>query len=126
MNDILPFLKKLISAPGLSGHEAPVRELIREAWEPLTDELSLSRLGSLHGLRRGQAPEPRPGILLAAHMDMIGLMVTGVSAGFLRVTSVGGIDARILPGLLVTVHGRQALPGVVVQPPARLLPPELR
>jgi endoglucanase len=126
MNDTLSFLKKLISVPGLSGHEAPVRELIREAWEPLTDELSLSRLGSLHGLRRGQASEPRPGILLAAHMDMIGLMVTAVNEGFLRVTSVGGIDARILPGVLVTVHGRQALPGVVVQPPTRLLPPELR
>jgi putative aminopeptidase FrvX len=36
MNDFLPFLKKMISAPGLSGFEGPVREIIQEAWEPLT------------------------------------------------------------------------------------------
>lgn len=124
MPDLLPFLKSLISAPGLSGHEEPVRQLIAEAWQPLTDEISVSRLGSLHGLKRGTGPEPRPAILLATHMDAIGLLVTGLVDGFLRVTEVGGVDARVLPGQLVTVHGRQDLPAVVVQPPARLLPEE--
>jgi endoglucanase len=122
MNELLPFLKSLISAPGLSGHETPVRNLIEAAWEPLTDELSASPLGSLHGLKRGRGAEPRPGILLAAHMDAIGLMVSGVVQGFLRFTEVGGLDVRVLPGQLVTVHGREDLPGVIVQPPARLLP----
>jgi endoglucanase len=124
MPDLLPFLKSLISAPGLSGHEEPVRQLIAEAWQPLTDEISVSRLGSLHGLKRGTGPEPRPAILLATHMDAIGLLVTGLVDVFLRVTEVGGVDARVLPGQLVTVHGRQDLPAVVVQPPARLLPEE--
>ena len=55
-------------------------------------------------------------------MDAIGLMVTSIADGFLRVTEVGGLDARVLPGQLVTVHGRQDLPGVIVQPPAHLLP----
>jgi tetrahedral aminopeptidase len=123
MNDFTPFLKSLISAPGLSGHEAPVRELIEEAWRPLTDELSSSPLGSLHGLKQGAGPEPRQSILLAAHMDAIGLMVTGIVDGFLRITEVGGLDVRVLPGQLVTVHGREDLPGIIVQPPARLLPP---
>lgn len=126
MIDLLPFLKSLITAPGLSGHEAPIRNILAAAWEPLTDELSTSRLGSLHGLKRGSSPGPNPGILLAAHMDAIGLMVTGVTAGFLRVTEIGGLDARVLPGQLVTVHGRQDLPGVIVQPPAHLLPPSAR
>lgn len=124
MKDLLPFLKSLISAPGLSGHEAPVRSLIEAAWAPLTDELSTSPLGSLHGLKRGSGSEPRQSILLAAHMDAIGLMVTGVTRGFLRVTEVGGLDVRVLPGQLVTVHGREDLPGVIVQPPAHLLPAE--
>lgn len=122
MNDFIPFLKSLISAPGLSGHEAPVRKIIEEAWEPLTDELSASPLGSLHGLKRGGGSEPRQSILLAAHMDAIGLMVTGIVDGFLRITDVGGLDVRVLPGQLVTVHGRQDLPGIIAQPPARLLP----
>jgi putative aminopeptidase FrvX len=122
MTELLPLLKSLISTSGLSGHEAPVRELIESSWRPLTDELSVSRLGSLHGLKRGTAPEPRRTILIAAHMDAIGLMVTSIQDGFLRVTEIGGLDARVLPGQRVTVHGRRDLLGVVVQPPAHLLP----
>ncbi|MEJ2267061.1 MAG: hypothetical protein P8X95_26750, partial [Anaerolineales bacterium] len=125
MTELLPFLKSLISAPGLSGHEDPIRSLVEEAWRPLTDELSHSRLGSLHGLKRGGAPEPRSSILLAAHMDAIGLMVTSIAGGFLRLTEIGGLDARVLPGQLVTVHGREDFPGVIVQPPSHLLPKEV-
>jgi endoglucanase len=122
MTDIQPFLKDMISVSGLSGYEEPIRALIEDNWSPLTDELSHSRLGSLHGLHRGTAPEPRPSILLATHMDAIGLMVTGITEGFLRVTQVGGLDPRVLPGQLVTVHGREELPGVIIQPPPGLLP----
>lgn len=114
----------MISAPGLSGYEAPVRSIIEAAWRPLTDDLSVSRLGSLHGLRRGTLPEPRPSLLLAAHMDAVGLMVTSIVEGFLHITSIGGLDARVLPGQPVMVHGRQNLPGVIVQPSAHLLPAE--
>ncbi len=122
MPEIMPFLKTLITSAGLSGHEAPVRKSIEEAWSPLVSELHVSNLGSLHGLKPGILPQPRPSLLLAAHMDAIGLMVRGVVDGFLRVTGIGGLDARVLPGQLVTVHGRKDLPGVIVQPPAFLLP----
>ncbi len=124
MNDNLALLKSLISTSGLSGHEAAVRRLVEAAWGPLADELSVSRLGSLHALKRGSGAAPRRSILLSAHMDAIGLMVTTVIDGFLRVTEIGGLDHRVLPGQLVTVHGREDLPGVIVQPPARLLPDE--
>ena len=117
MTELLPFLKSLISVPGLSGYETPVRNLIEEAWRPLTDEMHISRLGSLHALRRGTAPAPRHSLLVAVHMDAIGLMVSGIVDGFLQVTMVGGVDPRVLPGQLVTVHGREHLPGVVVELP---------
>lgn len=126
MSDILPFLKELLSLPGLSGYEVPVAERIEQAWTPLADEIKRTRLGSVHAFRFGTASEPRPRVLLAAHMDAIGLMVTQIVEGFLRVTAIGGVDARILPGQAVTVHGRESLPGVVVMPPPRLLPPDLR
>ena len=125
MTTILPFLKELISVSGLSGHETVARRLIEQTWAPLTHELSTSRLGSLHGLRRGRGSDPRPSILLAAHMDAIGLMVTAIVDGYLRVTSIGGIDARVLPGQLVTVHGREDLPGIIAPPSGRLLPPHV-
>jgi len=122
MIELLPLLETLCAAPGLSGNESPVREIIEQTWRPYTDELSVSRLGSLHALKHGSAPEPRPSILIATHMDAIGLMVTGIVNGLLRVTEIGGLDARVLPGQLVTVHGRQEIPGIIVQPPAHLLP----
>ncbi|HEX7433671.1 MAG TPA: M42 family metallopeptidase [Anaerolineaceae bacterium] len=122
MTELLPFLKSMLSVSGLSGDESPIASLIQEAWKPLVNEISLSRLGSLHGLRYGIAPLPRPRLILSTHMDAIGLMVTGAVDGFLRITEVGGVDARILPGQPVIIHGIVALPGVVVQPPSRLLP----
>ena len=121
MNDVSPFLKQLISLPGLSGYEGPVRELIADKWRPLVDELSVSKLGSLHGVRYASPKTNAPSILFAAHMDAIGLMVTGITDGFLRVTRIGGIDPRILPGQPVQVHGRRDLPGIAVLWPDRLL-----
>jgi len=119
---IAAFLKELLQIPGLPGHETPVRRRLEAEWEPLADELSVSRLGSLHALKRGSSPPPRPKVMLAAHMDAIGLMVTDVTGGFLRLTAVGGVDPRILPGQPVLVHGRRELPGLVVHPPAACLP----
>jgi endoglucanase len=130
MTDITPFLKDLLIAPGLSGYEDPVAEIISAKWKPLVHEISRGKVGSLHGLRRGTGTSPRPSVMVAAHMDAIGLMVTSIKDGFLRLTNVGGVDPRVLPGTLVTVYatgvGRiQTIPGVVVQPPVRLLPPEI-
>jgi len=125
MENITKFLQDLITIPGLSGYEEPARQLIETAWEPLTDEINISRLGSLHALRKGSAPEPRPGILLATHMDAIGMMVSNITEGFLHISEIGGLDQRVLPGQPVTVHGRDNIPGVIVQPPGHLLPPEI-
>jgi endoglucanase len=122
MIDLLDLLNKMLTAPGLSGYESPIREIIQKAWGPLTDELSLSKIGSLHGLKKGQGDLPRKKVLISAHMDAIGMMVTTIQDGFIRITEVGGIDHRILPGQPVVVHGRENLPGVVVQPPGFLLP----
>jgi putative aminopeptidase FrvX len=112
----------MLMIPGISGHESRIAGFIGTQWQPLVNELSLSRLGSVHGLVRGTGPQPRSSILLAAHMDTIGLLVTQVVDGFLRVDAIGSIDPRILPGQAVLVHGRQELPGVIAAPPARLLP----
>lgn len=99
-----------------------MRDLLRAAWAPLVDDLAQDPLGSLTATRRGQAKAARPRLMLAAHMDAIGLIVTHVDGDFLRVTSIGGIDARVMPGQLVTVHGQADLPGVVALPPPFLLP----
>jgi putative aminopeptidase FrvX len=117
-------LKTLLRAPGLSAFEAPVREVVAAAWRRSAPKQTVSRLGSLHALQPGTGRSPRPKILLAAHMDKIGLMVTQVVAGFCRVTEIGGLDWRILPGQPFTIHGREDVPAAVILPPAALLPPD--
>lgn len=125
MVDILPFLKSLISVSGVSGYETPVADLIAEKWHALVDETSISRVGSLHGLKRGRGKEPRPSVMIAAHMDAIGMRVSKIVDGFLQITNVGDIDPHVLPGAEVTVHASgsdEELPAVIVMPPARFLP----
>ena len=124
MTNTLSFLKSLISISGLSGHETPVAKVIEEKWRTLVDETSISRVGSLHGLKRGSGKSPRPSIMIATHMDAIGMMVSRLEDGFLHIAPVGGIDIRVLPGAQVIVHASsgEELPAVIAMPPARFLP----
>jgi len=119
--DVLAHLKTLVSAPGLSGHELPIRNLIKETWQPLATELGSDGLGSLWAIKHGTGKGPRRKIMLSAHMDAIGLMVSQMRDGFLWVTEIGGVDARVMPGQPVVVHGRESLPGVVTSVPPHLL-----
>ncbi len=126
MADNLTFLKSLISTAGLSAYEEPVLRLIRQKWKPLVDEVSVSRLGSLQVLKRGDAKGQRPALMIATHMDAVGLIVTSVVDGLVKVDQIGGVDPRILPGTPVLVHGKRDLPGVVGLPPSFTLPDSVR
>jgi putative aminopeptidase FrvX len=126
--ETVALLKRLSEAVGLSGYERPVRVLIKEELGRYADEVRADRMGNLIALKQGTPPDEtsRRRVMLAAHMDEIGLMVTGVEEGFLRVAPVGGVDARLLLGQPITVHGsvggRHDLPGVIASVPPHLLP----
>ncbi len=120
--DLKKHLIELSETPGLSGHEAPIREAVRKVWSGLSDEIQVDALGNLIATRHGSDPQPRNKILVAAHMDEIGLMVTRVEGSFLRVTHVGGVDRRVLLGQPVIVHGEQPLPGLIGSRPPHVLP----
>ena len=123
MFDLNEHLRALVEAHAPSGHEGPVRELVREVWAPLTDTLETDGLGSLIATKRAtQAQQPALRIMLAAHMDEIGLMVREVVDGFLSVQSINGVDNRVMPAQAVLVHGRRPLPGVVAAKPPHMLP----
>ncbi|HDQ72313.1 MAG TPA: M42 family peptidase [Chloroflexi bacterium] len=120
-------LRQLSDVVGISGHEAPARDLVRQIWEPLVDEIRDDKMSNLIALKKGQgmgedASTARPKLMLAAHIDEIGLRVTGIEKGFLRITRVGGTDQRLLLGLEVTVHGQRDLPGIVATRPPHVLP----
>jgi len=97
--------------------------VLRAAWEPLTDEVRVSPLGNMTGIKRGEAQDngTRRKIMLAAHMDEIGMMVTEVRDGFVLVQRISGVDNRVMPAQAVIVHGRERLPGVVAATPPHLL-----
>jgi endoglucanase len=74
----------------------------------------------------GEGADPRPAIMLATHMDEIGLMVSEIEKGFIHFQQVGGYDNRVLLGQEVLVHSRRRLPGIVGARPPHVLPPDQR
>ena len=107
-------LKKLVEAHAPSGYEAPIADILREDWADLVDEFDSDRLGSLIGIKRATRPtEQTRKIMLAAHMDEIGLMVREIKDGFIYVHRISGIDSRVMMAQAVLVHGkaRPARPG---------------
>jgi putative aminopeptidase FrvX len=123
---IAPLLKKLSEARGVSGYEAEVRGIVAEEFGRYADEVQTDKLGNVIALKKGEGEEPRPRIMLAGHMDEIGLIVTKLEGRFLHFTSVGGFDVRTLLGQEVTVHGRKELPGIIGSRPPHVLPQEER
>lgn len=114
------FLAQLTVFPGVSGYEGQMGNLIGQAFSPYVDEIKKDNLQNLIALKRGVG-EKRPSIMLAAHMDEIGLMVTKIEEkGFLRVTSVGGVDERTILAQEVTVHGKEPLYGIIGAKPPHL------
>lgn len=122
MFDLKSHLRSLVEAHAPSGHEEPVRQLIRQAWTGLVDTFDQDRLGSLIGIKSATVPAHTPRrIMLAAHMDEIGMMVREVVEGFIYVQSISGVDARVMLAQPVLVHGRRPLPGIVASVPPHLL-----
>jgi tetrahedral aminopeptidase len=113
-------LKKLSEAIGVSGKEDNVREIVLKAIEGHVENIRIDPMGSVTAFKPGTGSEPRLRVLVTAHMDEVGFMVTGVDGeGLIRFTNIGGIDDRILPGLRVRV-GEDETPGVILWTPIHL------
>jgi endoglucanase len=90
-------MKKLTEAYGPSGNEEQIRALIRGEVEPLADEVRVDTLGNLIAVKKGSGGGKR--VMLAAHMDEIGLIISYVDKkGFLRAQPIGGVDLTTLVG----------------------------
>jgi len=112
----------MTETPGVSGYEHQVRDLVLEEFGRWADEVRTDILGNVIALKRGSGDEPRPAIMLATHMDEIGLVVSDLEKGFLHFQQVGGYDDRVLLGQEVMVHGRRDLPGIIGGRPPHVLP----
>ena len=108
-------LRELLALPGLPGDSPAVRRYLEGIWGPLADQMEVSPLGSLHARVLGSRPAPRPCVMVSAHLDSIALAVSEIEEGFLRLIPVGRFDPRVLLGQRLVVHGRRAIPGIVLQ-----------
>lgn len=120
----LKLLECLCTARGISGAEDSVRDLILKEITPYADTVEINPLGSIIAFKKGKN-RARTKLMLNAHMDEVGLIVTAITQeGYLKFATVGGIDRRVLCGKSVTVH--DTLPGVIGAKPIHLLKEEER
>ena len=113
-------LGRLCVLSGPSGFETHVTRAAAELLRPLVDEVHTTRLGSVVGVRRCRR-ENAPKLLLDAHLDEIGFIVTGHDEGFLRFAPLGGVDPRMLPDREVVILTDPPIHGVVA-----CLPPHVQ
>jgi endoglucanase len=115
----LDFLKQLLATPGPSGEEAVVARLWRDEARSFSDKVEVDVRGNSFALLEGTGPR----VLLAGHIDEIGLMLTYIDdEGYLYFQTIGGWDAQVLVGQRVRLSGNQGdVIGVIGKKPIHLI-----
>lgn len=113
-------LGRLCGLAGPSGFEGPVAQAAAELLRPWMDEVRVDRMGSVIGVKRC-GRENAPKLLLDAHLDEIGFIITGHEDGFLRFAPLGGVDPRMLPDREIKILSDPPMLGIVA-----CLPPHIQ
>jgi hypothetical protein len=125
MNDhSLAFLKRLLATPGPSGDEVAVGRIWRREAETFADRVYADVRGSSYAVLEGGSPR----VLLAGHIDEIGVMVSSIDDdGFLWFSPIGGWDPQVLVGQRVRLAGRAGdVIGVIGKKPIHQMKPDER
>lgn len=118
--DLDSFLQEITQKDGISGYEDDVASCISRAFSPYIDDTRTDNLGNLIFYKKGIASDA-PKVLICAHMDEIGLIITRIEEnGFLRFNSLGGFDVRTLPGQEVVIYGLKPVYGIIGFKPPNL------
>lgn len=116
-------LNKLSNLDGASGDEREVREFIKERIKDYVDMIEIDPLGNLICFKKGRKKGPI--ILIAAHMDEVGFMITGKKQdGTLRFSKIGGIDTRVILAKTLRI-GKEKQKGIIGVKPVHLLTEEV-
>ena len=112
-------LEKLSNAHGISGYEGNVRDIIKQEIKSSVDEVRTDKFGNLIAIKKGKSPS----VMLAAHMDEIGLMAKYIDdEGFIRFAKVGGWFDQTLVNQRVLVHTKKGMvPGVIGSKPVHVM-----
>lgn len=121
----IELLKKICEIPGAPGFETRVRNLILDHVAPLVDEIKVDNLGNVVAIKRGKANPEGKKVMVAAHMDEIGFIVTHIDDnGFIRFHPLGGFDPKTLTAQRVIIHGTHDMIGVMGSKPIHVMSPE--
>lgn len=120
----ISLLKEICETPGAPGYEHPIRKLILQETNNLGDSVSVDNMGNVTVFKKGKSNKK---VMVAAHMDEIGFMVTHIDDnGFIRFTTLGGFDPKTLTAQRVLIHGKSDIIGVMGSKPIHLMSPEER
>lgn len=118
----IDLLFRICETPGAPGYEKRIRDLIIKEVEPLVDDVNVDNLGNVYAIKRAEKNPDAKKVMVAAHMDEIGFMVTHIDDnGFLRFTTLGGFDPKTLTAQRVIVHGKQDIIGVMGSKPIHVM-----
>lgn len=117
-------LKTICEIPGAPGFEQRIREFVLREVSPLVDEVSIDPMGNVVAVKKGKKDKK---IMVAAHMDEIGFIVTHIDDdGFIRFHTLGGFDPKTLTAQRVIIHGKEDIIGVMGSKPIHLMTAEER
>lgn len=122
----IELLSKICEIPGAPSFEKGIRNYILSIITPWVDEIKIDNIGNLIALKKGTNPDSeRRKIMISAHMDEIGFIVTYIDdKGFVWFHPLGGFDPKTLTAQRVIVHGKQDLIGVMGSKPIHVMSPE--
>ncbi len=120
----IKLLSRICETPGVPGYENKIRDLIIQEVSPYVDSVSVDNMGNVTAFKKGKEAKK---VMIAAHMDEIGFMVTHVDDnGFCRFHTLGGFDPKTLTSQRVVVHGEKDLIGVMGSKPIHIMSAEER
>lgn len=112
-------LAEICKTPGAPGFEEKVRQLVLKEIKPYVDEVEIDNLGNVYAIKRGKSKKK---VMVGAHMDEIGFMVTFIDDnGFIRFHTLGGFDPKTLTAQRVIVHGKKDIIGVMASKPIHVM-----
>ncbi|HNQ11835.1 MAG TPA: M42 family metallopeptidase [Bacteroidia bacterium] len=120
----IKLLQEICETAGAPGFENRIRKIVTREIKDLVDDIQIDKMGNVIALKKGSKSKK---VMIAAHMDEIGFIVTHVDdKGFVRFHTLGGFDPKTLTSQRVIIHGKKDVVGVMGSKPIHLMQPEER
>ena len=121
----IKLVEELCMTPGISGFEEKIAEIIKRELKDVADKIEVDKMGNLIATKKGSSKKG-PTVMLASHMDEIGLMVSYIDDnGYLKFATIGGINDQMLMNQTVVIHSKNGdVTGVIGSKPPHVTKPE--